>query len=66
MGEEPLGRVTSARYSFASGAVVGLGWVPAESAADGQVVQVPVNGRLATARLVSGPFYDPEGTRLRG
>ena len=39
---------------------VGLGWVPAESATDGQVVQVPVNGRLATARLVSGPSTTPK------
>jgi glycine cleavage system aminomethyltransferase T len=62
---EPLGRVTSARYSFANGKAVGLGWVPAESAADGREIQVPVDGRLATARLVAGPFYDPEGKRLR-
>jgi sarcosine oxidase, subunit alpha len=66
VGGEPLGRVTSARYSFATGKAVGLGWVPAESAAGGQVVQMPVDGRLATARLVDGPFYDPDGKRLRG
>jgi sarcosine oxidase, subunit alpha len=66
VGGEPLGRVTSARYSFATGKAVGLGWVPADSAAGGQVVQMPVDGRLATARLVDGPFYDPDGKRLRG
>jgi sarcosine oxidase, subunit alpha len=65
VGGEPLGRVTSARYSFANGTAVGLGWVPADRAADGQVIQVPVDGRLATGHVIAAAFYDPEGKRLR-
>ena len=57
--------MTSARYSFANGKVVGMAWVPAELAENGQTVQMNVDGQLATARLVADAFYDPEGTRLR-
>jgi sarcosine oxidase subunit alpha len=61
---QPVGRVTSARYSFANGQAVGLAWVPAALAGDGQL-QIYVDGRLATAHLVAGAFYDPDGKRLR-
>lgn len=62
---QPVGRVTSARFSFANGKAIGLAWVPAALAADGQEIQVNVDGQLAGAHLVAEAFYDPEGTRLR-
>ena len=59
------GRVTSARYSPVNGKAVGLGWVVAPLAKDGEEVRVRVQSRLAKARVQLAPFYDPEGARLR-
>jgi sarcosine oxidase, subunit alpha len=60
-----VGRLTSSRWSDAVGGVVGMGWVPAERAGDGEAVTVGFGGRTAQARVTSRPFYDPEGERLR-
>jgi sarcosine oxidase subunit alpha len=60
-----VGRVTSSRWSDAVGGIVGMGWVPAERADDGQVVTIGFNGQTAQARVASKPFYDPDGERLR-
>jgi glycine cleavage system aminomethyltransferase T len=42
-----------------------MAWLPAETAATGAAFQVHVDGRLAVARVVAGPFYDPEGVRMK-
>lgn len=63
--ERPIGRVTSARYSPTLGKSIGMGWVPLDKAHEGAVLQVRTNGRVAYATVVSDPFYDPEGKRLR-
>ena len=64
-GNQPAGRVTSARYSPASQRAVGLGWVPAEMAEDGNIIDIRVHGQAAKARVQQAAFYDPEGARLR-
>ncbi len=61
----PVGRVTSARYSPVNGRAVGLAWVARDVATAGQMLAMPVNGRLARAQIVANPFYDPEGKKLR-
>lgn len=61
----PAGRVTSARYSPLRQSVVGLAWAPAEKAVEGAEIQILVDGRLCTARVMQRAFYDPEGARLR-
>ena len=61
----PVGRVTSARYSPVNGKAVGLAWVSQDLAADGQVLTMPVRGRLTRAQIVADPFYDPAGKKLR-
>lgn len=61
----PVGRVTSARYSPVNGKAVGLAWVSQDLAAPGQVLTMPVRGRLARAEIVPDPFYDPAGKKLR-
>jgi sarcosine oxidase subunit alpha len=60
-----VGRVTSARLSEAVGSVIGLAWVPAEWAADGQTFEVQFGGSHTTATVRTEPFYDPRGERLR-
>ena len=59
------GRVTSARFSPAAGAPVGLAWVPVEMAAAGGNFQISIDGQLHTARIQTEPFYDPTGAKLK-
>jgi sarcosine oxidase subunit alpha len=61
----PVGRVTSARYSFVNETAVGLAWVKADLAEEGQEIAVRVNGKPEQARVQQAAFYDPAGDRLR-
>lgn len=61
----PIGRVTSAKWSPQLARVIGLAWLPAARAVDGAEFQVRMNGLTVGARVVTRPFYDPEGRRLR-
>jgi sarcosine oxidase subunit alpha len=63
--ERFIGRVTSARYSPTLGRAIGLGWVPLEKAHAGARIQIRTAGTLTVASVVSAPFYDPAGERLR-
>jgi len=62
---KPVGRVASSRVSPSRGKCIGLAWVPMEVAENGTPLQIRVNGAIAVADIVSSPFYDPEGKRLR-
>lgn len=59
------GRVTSCAYSPAAGATIGLAWVPAPRARNGERIEIRVHGRAVTAIVQEEPFYDPEGERLK-
>ena len=61
----PVGRVTSARYSFLNKTTVGLAWINADLAKEGNSITIRVNGKPALARIQQAPFYDPSGDRLR-
>jgi glycine cleavage system aminomethyltransferase T len=61
----PVGRVTSARFSPALRKSIGLAWVPASDGAEGTRIRIQLNGRAVPARVVSLPFYDPAGTRMK-
>ena len=65
LDRRPVGRVTSARTSYVLGVAVGMAWVPESLAADGNEIWIMVGGKRAAAKVVSEPFYDPEGARLR-
>jgi sarcosine oxidase subunit alpha len=60
-----LGRVTSSRWSEEVGAAIGLALLPPEAAADGERVEIDVDGRFVGASVHVGAFFDPEGLRLR-
>jgi len=61
-GDEPIGQVTSSRYSRVLEKTVMLGWAKlVDGKAPGEAL---CEGR--SARHVSHPFYDPEGARARG
>ena len=59
------GRVTSARWSEAVGASIGMAWVPPDLAYDGAPIDVKVGERLEPATVRLSPFYDPEGVLVR-
>jgi len=61
----PVGQVTSARHSPQLGRVIGMAWVPAEKASDGQRITISDNGLKLEAEVVTRPFYDPDGEVLR-
>jgi sarcosine oxidase subunit alpha len=61
----PVGRVTSAKWSAILGRAIGMAWVPAELAIDGGQIHVKSNGQTYSGLVVTKPFYDPEGKRLR-
>ena len=61
----PVGRVTSARHSFVNETAIGLAWIKADLAEEGQEIAVRVNGEPARARVQQAAFYDPSGDRLR-
>jgi sarcosine oxidase subunit alpha len=64
-GGRLIGRVTSAKWSPRLGRVIGLAWLPVDSAHDGAEFDVRLDGTTARAHVVRRPFYDPDGLRLR-
>ena len=64
-GDGQVGQVTSARRSSQLGQVIGMAWVPATLAKDGAEVTISDDGRRLRARVVTKPFYDPDGEVLR-
>ena len=58
------GRVTSCEYSPAAGCAVGLAWISAAKARNGERIEIQVDGRSVTAIVQDEPFYDPPGERL--
>jgi len=63
-GDEITGRVTSVARSATLGAVIGLAYLAPDQAAPGSEFNIKLSdGRLARARCVELPFYDPEKQR---
>ena len=65
-GEEPVGRVTSSRFSPRLKRTIGMAWVPVALAEDGASITLADNGRRLSAQVQTAPFYDPDQERLRG
>jgi glycine cleavage system aminomethyltransferase T len=63
---QAIGRVTSAKWSAYLGRAIGLAWLPGRLASEGATFEVRVDGATRTAVVVTKPFHDPDGTRLRG
>ncbi len=59
------GRVTSARRSAEVGKVIGLAIMPVALAVDGSPFHVVIDGKPVEMRVHLGPFFDPEGARLK-
>jgi sarcosine oxidase, subunit alpha len=61
----PVGQVTSSRWSPQLNAVIGMAWVPAALAKDGERIEISDGERRMSAEVVTKPFYDPDGEVLR-
>jgi sarcosine oxidase subunit alpha len=60
-----IGRVTSARASERLGRIIGLAWVPPDTAEEDTPISIRVEGSVHDARITLAPFYDPKGELLR-
>jgi sarcosine oxidase subunit alpha len=61
-----IGWVTSSRFSPTLEQAIGLCWLPVDVAGRaGTPFSILVNGQIEEARVHHGPFYDPQGERLR-
>ena len=65
IGLEIIGRVTSARYSPTLKQSIGLCWLPVELSEPGSQFTVRIRGELHPGQVMTLPFYDPAGQRLR-
>ncbi len=65
VGGKPVGRITTAGFSYARQKYVGIAWVPIELAKEHSVIPIIHDGRPVEAEIVSGAFYDPEGKRMK-
>jgi sarcosine oxidase subunit alpha len=66
VGQEIIGWVTSSRWSPTLGQAIGLCWLPTETADKvGSRFTIWRDGQLLEAEVHHGPFYDPDGQRLR-
>jgi sarcosine oxidase subunit alpha len=59
------GRITSVRRSVELNKVIGLAVVPHELAVDGGRFDAQVDGRPVPLTVHLGPFFDPDGARLK-
>jgi sarcosine oxidase subunit alpha len=62
---EAAGRVTSSRFSPQLGKVIGMAWVPAALASDGEHITISDGEWRYEATVQTRPFYDPDGEVLR-
>jgi sarcosine oxidase subunit alpha len=62
---DAAGRVTSSRFSPQLGKVIGIAWVPAGLAADGEKITISDGEWRYDATVQTKPFYDPFGEVLR-
>jgi sarcosine oxidase subunit alpha len=67
---EPIGRITSAKWSPTLDKAIALGWVEIGEATEGNRVTIRLgvgkDGVSTVGRVRREPFYDPAGERLRG
>jgi sarcosine oxidase subunit alpha len=63
---EPVGRVTSSRFSRRLGKAIGIAWVPADLSAEGTAITLSdPSGASIPASVTLRAFYDPDQERLR-
>ncbi len=66
LGGAVVGFCTSGGFSHWTGQSVAQGFLPVEVIRDGLTVEIEILGERRPARLVTGPLWDADGTRMRG
>ncbi|WP_309667107.1 FAD-dependent oxidoreductase [Tabrizicola sp.] len=61
-----VGFCTSGGYSHYTGKSVAMGFLPTDSAHDGQAVEIEILGQRRPARVSLAPLFDADGARMRG
>ncbi|MEN9821829.1 MAG: hypothetical protein RLZ04_255, partial [Actinomycetota bacterium] len=64
-GEERIGLVTSAGWSFTLGKSICIGYVRPQYETPGTKVEVLIFGNRVTATVGAEPLYDPTNARMR-
>ncbi len=64
--DEVQGFCTSGGYSHHAGKSIALGFLPTHRIADGLEVKIEILGQRRPATLVTTPFFDADGARMRG
>jgi dimethylglycine dehydrogenase len=62
---ECVGYITSGGYAHHVGKSMALGYIPSELVADGQTLEVEINGEIFAAMVHLMPLYDPSGKIAR-
>ena len=65
IGQEAVGHVTVVGFSPTLNKAIGLGYVSAQCAKDGQPLTLTGESGETSAKIVPLPFFDPKGTRIR-
>ena len=65
IGLEIVGRITSSRYSPILKKSIGLCWLPLNMTEPDTEFTVRIQGEFYQGKVVSLPFYDPKGEKLR-
>jgi sarcosine oxidase subunit alpha len=60
-----VGRVTSSRLNPLTNQIIGLAWIPAARAKDGERLSIRAGQATIDAKVVTRPFYDPDGARMK-
>jgi len=61
----PIGYISSGGYAHHVGKSIAMGYVKAECAAAGNILQVEILGSLYNAEVLSRPMYDANGFNIR-
>ncbi len=61
-----VGHVTSGGYAHRIGHSMAMGYMRAEYAREGTLLEIEINGAPCSARVLTRPPYDPDGGRMRG
>jgi aminomethyltransferase len=65
IGDQQVGQVTVVGFSPTLKKAIGLGYVSAQRAREGEQMTITSDSGPIAAKIVSLPFFDPKGTRIR-
>jgi dimethylglycine dehydrogenase len=65
LGERRIGFVTSGAYGHFVGKSLAMAYLDRDVAAPGSTVEVHIIGIRRKAKILPGPAFDPEGSRMR-